>query len=188
MKTLVRAVGILAVALAHEGLVGVAQGAIQNLTVSGTVLMADAGNLFGLNVGSPISMQATYDDSTTFDTDKIPFDSSTTNLLSITLGSIQLNEVNDVEYGNPPPAYPRLILCYEPSLSVLGIDYVGTYGVNGALADYIYISRTDFVAIDANGTAIMGRWDLANCPEPATWILAATASLGLAVLRTRRRG
>jgi len=187
MQRFARAVGITAVLLAHQLVGSWAQGAVQTVTVTGTVLTADAGNLFGLNVGDPISMQATYDDTTGITYDVIPFDSSTTNLMTITLGSIQLTEVNDVDFYTPPPAYPRLTFCNVPNLDVYSIDYFTEFGVNSAPVDYFDITRTEFVAIDANGTTIVAQWNLANCPEPSTWILVATAGFGIGLRRVRRR-
>jgi hypothetical protein len=187
MQRFARAVGIIAVLLAHQSVGSLAQGAVQNVTVSGTVLTADAGNLFGLNVGDPISLQATYDDTTGITYNVIPFDSSTTNLMTITLGSIQLTEANDVGFYEAPPAYPRLTLCNVPNLDVYAIDYITEFGTNSATVDYVIVSRTEFIAIDANGAAIMAEWNLSNCPEPSTWILVATAGFGIGLRRVRRR-
>jgi hypothetical protein len=165
---------------------GLAEGAIQNVSVSGTILTADAGNLFGLNVGDPISLQATFDDTTAIAPGIIPFDASTTNLLSITLGAIQLNEVNDIDFYAAPPAFPRLILCEDPLLPVVQIDFVGESGTNDSPVDYMPMSRTTFIAIDANGATITGEWTLSNCPEPSTLILAGLAAVGIVVRRMRR--
>ena len=158
-----------------------ATAATQSFTVSGTVLTADAGNLFGLNVGDPISLQATYDDTTVVGY-MIPFDSSTGNLLSMTLGGITLTEQNDSGYLVD---FPRLYMCSFTPAEVFGVDYIGVFGTNSAPADYFQISQATFVAVDAGGLAITGKWDL--CPEPSTWILTAMAATGLVLQRVRRR-
>lgn len=191
MRSLCRAVGLVVMGLYSLSAGGLAEGAIQNVSVSGTILTADAGNLFGLNVGDPISLQATFDDTTAIASGIIPFDASTTNLLSITLGAIQLNEVNDIDFYEAPPAYPRLILCEDPlsictTLPVVQIDFVGESGTNNSPVDYMPMSRTTFIAIDANGATITGEWTLSNCPEPSTLILAGLAAVGIVVRRMRR--
>lgn len=186
MRSLCRAVGLVVMGLYSLSAGGLAEGAIQNVSVSGTILTADAGNLFGLNVGDPISLQATFDDTTAIAPGIIPFDASTTNLLSITLGAIQLYELNDVGFLNSPPGYPRLILCDDPLLPVVVIDYIAEYGTNGSPVDYMLMSRTRFMAIDANDATITGEWTLSNCPEPSTLILAGMAAVGIVVRRMRR--
>ncbi len=186
MRSLCRAVGMFLVGLYSLSLGNLAEGAIQNVTVNGSILTADAGNLFGLNVGDPISMQATFDDTSAISPGVIPFDSSTTNLLSVTLGTIQLTEVNDLDFYKTPPAFPRLILCDDPLLPVLVIDLYTSLGANGAPVDYLLMSRTKFLALDANGAAITGEWTLSNCPEPSTLVLAGMAVAGIVVRRMRR--
>jgi hypothetical protein len=185
MRNSCRNVSLLLVGVYSLALGSLAEGAIQNVTITGSVLTADAGNLFGLNVGDPISLQATFDDTTAISPGIIPFNSSTTNLLTMTLGTIQLAEVNDIDYSG---SYPRLTLCDDPVLPVFMIDYGAIFGENGALADYLQVTRTQFLAIDANGTMITGEWVLSNCPEPSTVVLAGMALAGVVVRRVRRGG
>lgn len=183
MRSLSRAAVLLVVGFSSLSLGGLAEGAIQNVTVSGSILTADAGNLFGLNVGDPVSLQATYDDTSAIGSGIIPFDSSTSNLLTMTLGGIQSYESNDADYLG---SYPRLTVCNDPLLPVLMIDYSVNYGVNGASIDYFAVTRTQFLAIDANGATIRGEWTLSNCPEPSTLVLAGLAAVGIVVRRMRR--
>lgn len=186
MRMLCRSFGMLMVGLCSVSMGGLAEAAVQNVTVSGTILNADAGNLFGLNIGDPISLQAVFDDATAIAPGVIPFDLSTSNLMTITLGGIQLYESNDVEFFDPPPAFPRLILCTDPLLPVYVIDYIAELGQNSAPVDYMVINRTQFLAVDSNGATVTGQWTLANCPEPSTIVLAGLAALGIVVRRMRR--
>ena len=186
MRSLCRAIRVFLIGVCTLSLGNLAEGAIQNVTISGSILTADAGNLFGLNVGDPISLQALFDDSVYTSFGYIPFDSSTTNDFSMNLGLMQLSGANDIDFYDPYPAFPRLILCEDPLLSVYRIDYFTTLGENGAPVDYMNISRTQFLAVDANGATITGEWVLSNCPEPSTFVLAGMAVTGMVVRRRRR--
>lgn len=185
MRTLCHVVALMGVLLSG----GVAVGATQTLTVTGSVLSADAGNLFGLTSGDPISLQATYDDTTLqFSVlPFIPFDSSTSNLLTITLGSIQLTEQNDVGHYEAAPAYPRLLLCEIAKQDVYRVDFISEIGTNAATAYYTTLPGNQFIAIDSNGGAITAEWNLSPCPEPSTWVLMSVAAMGFGLQRVRRR-
>lgn len=174
-----------AVLMAAFGPVAV-QAAPVNFSLAGSVTFADAGNGFGVSVGDSVSLTGTYDDSNYSGSGfgRVSFGEGTGNTLQISVGSVVLNEFNDVDFEDGD--FPA-IMFFDGS--VVGTDIVMDLGVNGSPVNFN--SNIVFEGIDENGLVIEGKWDLAaiqtGVPEPGSLTLAGTAALACGFFARRRK-
>jgi outer membrane lipase/esterase len=139
-----------------------ANAALMPFSFTGTATEADSGNTFGLAVNDTISVAGEFDDQalSAVGPSTIDFgDGNQPNAMTITLGSVVINEENDVNYtGGTFPTLSYL------DGKLVNTNIVMSEGVNGSPVDFN--SDIEWVATDALGNVVSGPFDFASSPTP----------------------
>ena len=159
-----------------------AHAAIVTANVTGEVTSADAGNVFGLDVGDTILLEVTFDDTplTTNPTTDILFTGSAINTMNFTVGSLSFDDTMDTAGGVGPTLF-----FFAGDLSEIKFDT--QFGSSGVFFSFIEF----FEGRDDAGLGINGEWDLnsytvtsvAPIPLPAAFWLFGSALLFLMRLK-----
>jgi hypothetical protein len=162
--------------------IGSAQAAMVNFTLTGTVVFADAGNLFGLNGGDAVSVVGSFDDSVlTLGTGTVLFDAfNTGNTFNVTTGDFSFTEMNDIDYAIGGRPFLNLI-----SGSLDNFDFLANIGAFGFFDSQVGFFDGD----DDNFGAISGTWDsfeMTVIPVPAAVWLLGSGLLGLVGIARRK--
>lgn len=158
-----------------------------NLSITGTVASVDAGNVFGLSAGATVSAMAMYDDSVVSPVGDSSVElgvggNSFGGMLTFVIGSIELNETNELDFGID---FPRIEF-FDGQF--LGFNYFALASVNGAPADF-EVGGLNFTGQQG----LLGAWDIATLsitrkvPEPTSMALFGVGLAGLAGLGAMRR-
>lgn len=160
---------------------GSAQAALVNFTLTGDVIYADTGNLFGLNSGGTVSVSGVFDDAVlTGGAGAVSFTSSfPSNSFTVTAGSYTFSQIDDVSGG----VYPKLDLTAGMGFSDFSfLANIGSFG-------YFDSQLGAFDGDDDNFGLISGTWtnfSTTPVPEASTYGMML-AGLGLVGFMAARR-
>ena len=161
---------------------GNANAALVNFTLTGTVDYGDESypNVFGLTAGDTITAVGSFDDSVlSGGSGTIDFSSSSTNTLTLYVGTETFTASNDADFGTG--GGPSMTLS---SNLLTDFDIYILAGINGATADF-----SSFIDTFDDLDAMSGTWDntLNTVPVPAAVWLFGSGLLGLAGVARRRK-
>lgn len=159
---------------------GSAQAALVNFTLTGDVVYADGGNLFGLNSGDTVSVVGVFDDAVlTGGAGTVSFASVPGNSFTVTAGNYTFTQADDVSGG----VYPTLDLTAGMAFS----DF--TFLANIGSSGYFDSQVGYFDGDDDNSGLISGEWTnftATAVPEASTYGMML-AGLGLVGFMAARR-
>ncbi len=180
-----------------------ARAGMVDLTLFGETTNTTEGNIFGLNVGDPVSLRATFDSTALSGTgfESITFTEGSGNSLNLFMGDLTFSAENDADYFIGFPTINFIDGVFS------GIDYMAYSGINGAPANLFSPGGLDWSSFEISSNApsktlsaarsqqwISGIWDddtltitsAADIPEPGPLALAAIGLLG-AWIASRRK-
>lgn len=147
------------------------QAAQVNFTLTGSVIYADAGNLFNLLGGDTVSVTGIFDDAVlTGGTGTVSFASGSGNSFTVTAGDFTFSETDDISGG----VYPTLILNAGQFDDFNFLADIGTFGYFDSQLGYFDGDDDAFGLVSGSWTSL----SVTPVPEASTYAMML-AGLGL---------
>jgi len=159
-----------------------AQAALVNFTLSGTVDPGTFGSPYGLQDGSTITASGVFDDAAiSSSSHTVYFDQASGNTMSISAGTLLLNQTQDDFYAAGGPR-----LEFDSVGNLTGLSFSSLPFSSGALS--FYIEDPDFNAATGVWNAnTLSMTPATPVPVPAAVWLLGSGVMGLAGVARRRR-